>query len=66
MVIQTNMSPVGIVNVWGVTASIFKKYNIPLTKHRLEEIVEGEDLSTLLKELNSTVGSSSSTCIEGG
>ncbi|WP_316569498.1 hypothetical protein [Neobacillus sp. YIM B06451] len=66
MVIQANMSPVGIVEVWGETASIFKKYDIPLTKHSLKEIIDGDDLSPLLKELNDAVGSSSSTCIEGG
>ncbi|RDU37822.1 hypothetical protein DRW41_08365 [Neobacillus piezotolerans] len=66
MVIQANMSPVGIVDVWGEMASIFKKHNIPLTKQSLEEIVEGNALSLLLKELNAAVGSSTSTCIEGG
>ncbi|WP_053368050.1 hypothetical protein [Bacillus sp. FJAT-27245] len=66
MVIQANMSPVGIVDVWEAAAIIFEKYNIPLTKQRLEEIVEGADLSSLLEELNAAVGSSASTCIEGG
>lgn len=66
MVIQANMSPLGIVKVWGVTAFIFEKYNFPLTEQRLEEIVEGDGLSSLLNELNAAVGSSESTCIEGG
>ncbi|WP_059174031.1 hypothetical protein [Bacillus sp. FJAT-27445] len=66
MVIQANMSPDRIVNVWEVTAVIFEKYNIPMTKRTLEEIVEGDNLSSLLRELNSAVGSSTTTCIEGG
>ena len=60
------MSPEEIANVWEITADVFKKYNIPLTKQTLEEVVEVEQLILLLKELNSYVGSSSSTCIEGG
>lgn len=66
MVIQANMTSVAIVEVWEVTANIFKKYNIPLTKQTLEELVERELLTSLLQELNSAVGSSTSTCIEGG
>ncbi|HHY73459.1 MAG TPA: hypothetical protein GX497_09590 [Bacillus bacterium] len=66
MVIQANMTSVAIVEVWEVTANIFKKYNIPLTKQTLEELVERELLTSLLQELNSAVGSSISTCIEGG
>ncbi|KAA0542422.1 hypothetical protein FZW96_21375 [Bacillus sp. BGMRC 2118] len=66
MVIQTNMSPEGILKVWDVTADIFKKNKIPLTKQTLEELVEEEQLTLLLKELNYAVGSSTSTCIEGG
>ena len=60
------MSPEGIANVWEITEDVFKKYNIPLTKQTLEEVVEAEQLILLLKELNAYVGSSSSTCIEGG
>jgi hypothetical protein len=66
MVIQSNMTPEAIVEVWGVTIDIFKKYNIPLTKQSLETFVEYEQLTSLLRELNSAVGSSESTCIEGG
>jgi hypothetical protein len=66
MVIQANMSPEAIVGVWEVTADILKKYNIPLTKQTLEALVEGEQITSLLQELNSAVGSSTSTCIEGG
>lgn len=66
MVIQANMSPEAIVGVWEVTADIFKKYNIPLTKQTLEALVEEKQLTSLLQELNSAVGSSTSTCTEGG
>lgn len=66
MVIQSNMSPEAIVDAWGDTVDVFKKYNIPITKHSLETSVVNELLPSLLQELNSTVGSSSATCIEGG
>lgn len=66
MVIQANMSPEAIVGVWEVPADIFKKYNIPLTKQTLEALVEEKQLTSLLQELNSAVGSSTSTCTEGG
>lgn len=66
MVIQSNMSPEAIVDVWGNTADIFKKYKVPLTKQSLEILVENELLPILLQELNSIIGSSTVTCIEGG
>ncbi|SFB19630.1 MULTISPECIES: hypothetical protein [unclassified Bacillus (in: firmicutes)] len=66
MVIQSNMSPKSIVNVWGDTADVFKKYKVPLTKQSIETVVQNELLSSLLQELNSVVGSSTATCIEGG
>lgn len=66
MVIQSNMSPEAIVDVWGETADVFKRYNVTLTKQSLEKVVESDLLSSLLQELNSVVGSSTATCIEGG
>jgi hypothetical protein len=66
MVIQSNMSPEAIVDVWRDTADVFKKHNVPLTKQSLETLVESEHLPSLLQELNSIVGSSTATCIEGG
>lgn len=66
MVIQSNMSPKAIVDIWGRTADVFKKYNVPLTKQSLETLVEKEPLISLLQELNSVVGSSNATCVEGG
>lgn len=66
MVIQSNMSPSAIAEVWNETKAVFNKYNIPLTKHTLESLVEKELLPSLLQDLNAVVGSSSATCIEGG
>lgn len=48
MVIQSNMSPKAIVEVWKNTAPIFMKFNVPLT---LESIIESEILPNLLIEL---------------
>jgi hypothetical protein len=66
MVIQSNMSPKAIIDVWEATTDIFKKYNIPITYQTLETFLKSQELLLLLKELNSTVGSSTITCIEGG
>lgn len=66
MVIQSNMSPEAIIEVWGETAAILIKYNVPLTKETLETVVESDILPSLLQELNLVVGSSTATCIEGG
>jgi hypothetical protein len=66
MVIQTNMSPKAIVEVWGITAPIFTEYNVPLTNKTLESIVESVILPNLLTKLNAAVKSSTATCVEGG
>ncbi|MEC1718920.1 hypothetical protein [Schinkia azotoformans] len=66
MVIQTNMSPKAIVEVWENTTTIFEKHNIPLVDKSLETFVGIIELTILLKELNEIVGSSSATCVEGG
>lgn len=66
MVIQSNMSPKAIVEVWKNTVPIFEKYNIPLTEKILQSTIETDILLNLLNELNSIIGSSSSTCIKGG
>ncbi|MEH7748194.1 hypothetical protein V7659_24755 [Neobacillus drentensis] len=60
------MSPEAIIKVWGETADVLKKYNVPLTKETLETVVKSEILPSLLQELNLVVGSSTTTCIEGG
>lgn len=66
MVIQSNMSPKAIVEVWENTAPILMKFNVPLIDKTLESIIESGLLPNLLIELNNTVGSSATTCIEGG
>lgn len=66
MVIQSNMSPKAIIEVWEVTTSIFNKHNIPQTNDPIEQLVEKENIPLLLDELNTAVGSSSATCVEGG
>ncbi|MDV2581315.1 hypothetical protein [Alkalibacillus haloalkaliphilus] len=67
MVIQPSMSPSAIVEVWSETEEVFSQYNIPINnRHALETLVKTEFLPSLLQELNSIVGSSNATCIEGG
>lgn len=66
MVIQSNMAPKAIVEVWENTATVFQKHNIALVDMSLETLVGVDELTTLLKELNGIVGSSSATCVEGG
>ncbi|MDR7080718.1 hypothetical protein J2Y03_005809 [Neobacillus niacini] len=66
MVIQSNMSPKAIVEVWKETAPIFVKFNLPLTEKTLETILGTDTLTALLIELNAAVRSSTATCIEGG
>ena len=66
MVIQSNMSPKAIIEVWEMTAPIFVKFNVPFTEETLGSIVKSENLQKLLIELNAAVGSSSVTCVEGG
>ncbi|WML26827.1 hypothetical protein [Neobacillus sp. OS1-33] len=60
------MSPKAIVEFWGVTEDIFIKHNILLTRQTLESLVDEEQLSLPLQELNAAVGSSNATCIKGG
>ncbi len=66
MVIQSNMSPKAIVEVWKETATIFTKFNIPLTDKTLESFIDSNILHNLLTKLNVAVGSSTATCVEGG
>lgn len=66
MVIQGNMSPKAIVDVWEVTEAIFDKHEIPHVGQTLEILVEEKQLHSLLQELNAAVGSSTATCIGGG
>lgn len=66
MVIQPNMSSKAIIEIWGTTKNVFKKYNISISENALEKVVESNHLYSIIKELNIVVGSSSTTCIEGG
>jgi hypothetical protein len=66
MVIQPNMSPKAIIEIWNNTTVVLDKYKVPISEEELEAIVDSQVLNSLLKELNNIVGSSSSTCIEGG
>jgi hypothetical protein len=66
MVIQSNMSPKAIAEVWKNTAPIFMKFNVALTDMTLESIIDPKIPPNLLIELNASVGSSNVTCIEGG
>ncbi|MEH7356291.1 hypothetical protein V7150_22515 [Neobacillus drentensis] len=66
MVIQSNMSSKAIVHVWENTADTFKKFNVPISEISLDALVNNSVLPALLAELNTVVGSSGATCIEGG
>lgn len=66
MVIQPNMSSKAIIEIWGTAKNVFKKYNISISENALEKVVESNQLYSIIKELNIVVGSSSTTCIEGG
>lgn len=66
MVIQSNMSAKLVVQTWQETSDIFIKYNIPIVDQAINEVVEPKLLKELLTELNTQVGSSSLTCVEGG
>ena len=66
MVIQSNMSSKSIVEVWENTVDTFMKFNVPISRNPLEAIVPESVLPALVTELNTVVGSSNATCIEGG
>lgn len=67
MVIQKNMPVSEIVKVWPETLAVFKKYTISIISNdSLEKVVDESNLTTILNELNQTVGSSEITCVEGG
>jgi hypothetical protein len=60
------MTPRAATEVWIETVEVFQKYNVPITNKSLQVLVSDIILQVLLTELNNVVGSSSSTCIEGG
>lgn len=66
MVIQPNMSSQAIVSIWSECKKVFAKYRVPLSEKSLEDTVSQDTLNHLLAELNTVIGSTSITCIEGG
>lgn len=62
MVIQSNMSPKSIFEVSGDTVEVFNNYNVQLTERPLETVVGANVLTSLINDLNATVGSSLSKC----
>jgi hypothetical protein len=63
---KPNMSPKAIVEIWSDTNEVLAKYNVAISEESLETLVETDILDSLLKDLNSVIGSSPTTCIEGG
>jgi hypothetical protein len=51
---------------WKETEPVFIKYNVLIIEKTLESTINTDILPKLLVELNSIVGSSTATCIEGG
>lgn len=67
MVIQRNMSPQAITEIWVETNKVFKEFKVPVTNHSLSSLVKDDiSLQLLLTELNNVIGSTYTTCIEGG
>ncbi len=67
MVIQSNMTISGIVSIWPETEQVFTLHNISQsTDAELVELLSGDELTTLLAELNHAVASSAETCTDGG
>ncbi|WP_028782437.1 hypothetical protein [Thalassobacillus devorans] len=66
MVIQSNMSPEAVVNVWADTRTIFEKFQVPIQTKTMQDTVDSEKLEDLLIELNLSIGSSAVTCTAGG
>jgi hypothetical protein len=66
LVIQSDMSPKAIVQIWGNTTQVFTGFHVPIVDQKLIEIVHENILTELLSNLNNAIGSSSLTCIDGG
>lgn len=66
MVIQSNMTSKAISEIWEETIDVFQKYNVPIADKTLQVLVNDNIFQELLTELNKVVGSSRTTCIEGG
>jgi len=61
MVIQENMSPKSIVQIWPQTKEVFAQYDITLTEKCLADILHQPLLTNVLQQLNEVVKSSAST-----
>lgn len=67
MVITQEMPVSGIVNSWDQSREVFDKYGIPVDSNKtLKEHLQGDQLKSIIPELNQIIGSSGATCIEGG
>jgi len=66
MVIEKNMSPKAIVQVWQHTESIFVTFNIPLSDEPLHKLADEKTCAQLIETLNEQIGSSEQTCVPGG
>lgn len=66
MVIQSNMSPKSIVDVWSDTGEVFKRFGVVISEEPLIRLAEEGLLAELLMELNKAAGSSDVTCVAGG
>ena len=66
IVIQSNMTSRAITEVWEDTVEVFLKYNVPIMDKAIQVLVTDNTLQFVLTELNNVVGSSTTTCIEGG
>ena len=55
MEIQANMSPKQIVEKWAETEQVFTASNIPIKDDELENILQGETLTSILIKLNSEI-----------
>lgn len=69
MVIQSNMSPSGIISAWPETKAIFIQFDInPDASDSIAQLAEDRRFSedTLIQQLNRMIGSTSATCTSGG
>lgn len=67
MVITSEMPVSGIASSCDNTKEVFIKYNIPVGSNKaLNEHLQGDQLISIISEINRVIGSSKATCIEGG
>jgi hypothetical protein len=67
VVVTEDMPISGIVDSWNETKEVFKIHQIPEDSNKaLKEFLSGDQLQQVISQLNEVIGSSESTCIEGG